>query len=74
MNDYRIDANGLLQFGLDADGVVDAIGLMTNGFVWSCYSPFVNPSGPAISTSWTQVFGTSSTVWTGATGTIFGPC
>lgn len=74
MNDFRIDGNGLLQFGLDADGVLDGVGLLTSGFVFSCYSPFLPPGGTMVSTSWTQVFGTSSTVWTGATGTIFGPC
>lgn len=72
--DYRISGEGLLQFGLSADGVIDGVGLLTSGFVWGCYSPFVPGISNTVSTSWATVFGTSSTTWSGVTGIIFGPC
>lgn len=74
MADYRIDGQGLLDKGLTPDGaVVDGIGLLTFGFVFSCFSPFVYPSG-VTATVWAQSAGVTMTSWTGATGPMFGPC
>lgn len=72
--DYRTNPQGLLEYGLAADGIIlDGVGLQTFGFVWSCYSPFIGVSMVA-STSWSMVSGTSSTIWTGVTGPMWGPC
>lgn len=65
---------GLLTEGLTVDGSqIDGVALLTFGFVATCFSPFV-PGGTTITTSWTVAYGTSATIWTGATGTLFGPC
>lgn len=74
MSDYRISGQGLLEFGLSSESVVDGIGLLTRGFVFSCFSPFVPPGVTAVSTAWSQSFGTSATVWVGVTGTLWGDC
>ncbi len=73
--DYRITEIGLLTRGLTVDGVVvDGTALLTFGFVASCYSSFIpSPTSP-LSTSWASSPGVTLTTWTGATGTIFGPC
>lgn len=75
MSDYKLDPLGLENRGLAAgDGeIIDPIGLLTFGFIFSCYSPFVPGSSNVISTTWTQSAGITTTTWTGSTG-FYGPC
>jgi hypothetical protein len=72
--DYRIDGQGLLENGLSSSDVVDGVGILTMGLIWSCFSPFVPPSGATIITNWAVSYGTSLTIWSGATGVFYGPC
>ncbi len=72
--DYRVVGEGLLVDGLTPDGsVVDAVGLMTKGFVFTCFSPFI-PGPQVITTNWTTSPGITLTTWSGATGIIYGDC
>lgn len=84
MIDSKISGEGLLLKGLTRDGEsVDGLGVVTQGFLWPCYSPFIQPIGvtsttwsqaAGVSTIWSQSAGVTISPWAGATSLVFGDC
>lgn len=71
--DSLVRGENVLSFGLENKGVLDPLALLTFGFISDCHAIWVGQS-LAITTNWTAVVGTTLTVWTDVTGTIWGEC
>ena len=66
--DTLVRGENVLSFGLENNGVLDPLSLLTFGFVSFCAAIWVGQS-LAITTSWNAIVGTTITTWSDVVGT-----